>query len=330
MKKFKLLFAVCVYLIGLCITNNAFAQTQPPTQTVTKTVNFEEFAASINADGSANNSTHGWSWNGTSGRNYTGLFPNNFLTSTGNDIYLPAFDLELGEYSYSSKEANFYWSGWDGQDMNFWCGTGLSTVTDTTYNGFMNEMVSVTGSGNGGSTTYAVVYGDCMNDLPYDESTAIRISLPSGAVVKSIAITNTVYTAASLNGGLEDSDFSVHSPPITQEGDTFGINIYGLDSAGNLVNTIQVTLGDWHNNAPRILTNWQTVNLSPLEGATELRFSFYTTIAGDDSIFGFYTPAYFAFDDLVYEIEEEIEGRNRRIRGNRRGTGIRRGIRGIR
>jgi hypothetical protein len=303
MKKFTLSLAL---LACLFVTVNAAAETV--IKTVVKKVCFEEFATSIGTN---------WSWNGTTGRNLSGMFPNNFLDSTGNSINLPAYGFSLPEYSYQSKGAEFYWGGWNGQIMNFWCGTGLSTVTNTTYNGFLNEMASVTGSGNNNSQTYAVAYGDCFNDLPYEDSEAIRISLPSGARVKSIAITNTVYTATSLSTGLSDTGNSVEAPAITKAGDAFGINIYGLDTNGDLIewldengnpkDSIQVPLGKWCNNAPQILMNWQTVCLSNIENAAELRFSFYTTIDGDDSEWGFFTPAYFAFDDLKYEIDEEVE-----------------------
>jgi hypothetical protein len=278
-------------------------------QVETVVVDFEEFKIDLNADGVLHNSAYGWSWNGTTDGDHSGLFPGGFLTSTGNLINLPAYGLELDEYSCQSKGVEFYWGGWDGQPMNFWCGTGLSTVTDMTYNGFLNEMASITGSGNNESQTYAVAYGDCWNDLPYDNSDAIRISLPSGATVKSIAVTNTVYTAASLEEGLDDTDVSVPAPPITKEGEEFGINIYGIDANGNSTGSLRVPLGEWCNNATKILKHWKTVDLSPLtcepESPTELQFSFYTTIEDDDSPYGFCTPAYFAFDDLVYEIEEE-------------------------
>jgi hypothetical protein len=307
MKRIVILCILCAGLFGLSVTANVLAQTVE-----TVTVDFEEFADEINDDGEDHDSAYGWSWNGTNDRYYSGLFPSGFLTPTGNFIDLPAYGFWLDEYSYQSIDAEgnlkaeFYWGGWDGQAMNLWCGTGLSTVTNAAYYGFMNEMASVTGSGNGGSETYAVAYGDCWNDLDYEDSYAIRISLPSGAVVKSIAITNTVYTKKSLSDGLDGADgVSVPAPNITHAGEEFGINIYGINADGESVGSLQVTLGDWHNNAPRVLTTWKTVDLSSLVNATELRFSFYTTIVGDDSDWGFFTPAYFAFDDLVYEIEDE-------------------------
>jgi hypothetical protein len=155
-------------------------------------------------------------------------------------------------------------------------------------------MASITCSGADGSEAYAVVYGDSTIDLSYDSPYLPRISLPPGATIKSIDITNTVYTFSCLMG-LDPYSFAA---PLSQNGDFFNLIIHGVKSNGDLVGCVTVTLGKYENDELYILEDWQTVCLSSLAESTELRFSF----DGSDVGYGMWLnqPVYFAFDNLTY------------------------------
>ncbi|MDR2438147.1 MAG: DUF4465 domain-containing protein [Planctomycetaceae bacterium] len=288
MKKFTLLFVLCACLLGLCVTGNVFAQ--PVIQTVV--VDFEEFAEEINEDGEDHGSENGWSWNGTNDRYYSGWFPEDF--GTWNGLAPGPYGMEADELAYQSNGVTFYILPGSDSGMNFWFGTGLSTVTDTTFASYLNEMASITGSGADDSAAYAVVYGDSTIDLEYDSPYNPRISLPPGVTLQSVDITNTVYTY----GCLTNIDPFGFATPLSQNGDFFNLIIHGVRSNGTLVNSITVPLGRYENDTLYVLTDWETIDLSSLTGSTELRFSF----DGNDIEYGLWLnqPVYFAFDNLTY------------------------------
>jgi hypothetical protein len=291
MKRFTFLFVLCACLFGWSVTGNVFAQPI--------TVGFEEFATDIGTN---------WSWNNTNGRLHSGYFPNN-PNDPASPIYPGNFVWTLNVPTYYGTQTEVFFTSQDveftnysgaSQGMNFWNGTGLSTVTDTNYASFSNEMASVTGKGNDNTDTYAVVYGDSLIDLPYTDSLLPRIVLPDGATIQSIAITNTVYAYDSMKYGDQ------FATPLEDFPDGyFDLIIYGVNSNG-LVGSVTVTLGENTGvGTADILDYWKTVDLSSLAGAKELRFAF----DGNDIGYGQWLnlPVYFAFDDLTYTIETEIE-----------------------
>jgi hypothetical protein len=285
MKRFTFLFVLCACLFAWSVTGNVSAQTPV-------VVDFEEFADEINEDGEDHDSAYGWSWNGTDDRYYSGWFPEYF--GTWNGLAPGPYGIIANELAYQSEGVTFYILPGSDSGMNFWFGTGLSTVTNTTFASYLNEMASITGSGAGGSATYAVVYGDSTIDLDYDSPYNPRISLPPGATIKSIAITNTVYTYSCLT----DTDPFGFATPLSQNGDFFNLIIHGVRSDGTLVNSITVPLGSYENDTLSVLTNWATIDLCSLAGSAELRFSF----DGNDIGYGLWLnqPVYFAFDNLIY------------------------------
>lgn len=294
MKKFTFAFVLCACLVGWAVTGNAFAQPN------IVTVDFEEFATDIGTN---------WSWNNTNDRLHSGYFPNDPNNPAG-PIYPGNFVWTFNVPTYYGPETEVFFTSQDveftnysgaSQGMNFWNGTGLSTVTDTTYAGFMNEMVSVTGDGNDSTNTYAIVYGDSLIDLPYTDSLLPRIVLPDGATIQSIAITNTVYAYDSMKYG---DQFA--TPLEDFPGGYFDLIIYGVRADGSLAGSEYVTLGENTGvGTADILDYWKTVDLSSLADAKELRFAFDGNDVGYDTWLNL--PVYFAFDDLTYTIESEAE-----------------------
>jgi hypothetical protein len=293
MRKFTLLFVLCACLIGWCVTGNALAQT--PTTVV---VGFEEFAEEINDDGEDHDSEYGWSWNGTTDRYYSGLFPTGFLTPTG-DIIDCGWDIYVDECEYQTDDGTTFYVGsfdgvvFDDEIMSFWTGVGLSTVTNTTYAGYLNEMVSTTGSGNNNSETYGVFHS--LTGIPSTPA----ITLPEGATLTSIAIANTVYAVDSMTNGDE------YSNGLVNDGDYFSLYIEGQDANGYTTGVIEVELGKVVNGILILNNNqdWQTVYFDPTFAGTETLW-FYLD-GNDYNIYGLGTPCYFAFDDLTYELDDD-------------------------
>ncbi|MDR2168730.1 MAG: DUF4465 domain-containing protein [Planctomycetaceae bacterium] len=277
-------------IIGIfCAVPFVFAKAEP--QLVT--VGFEEFANNIGVN---------WSWNGITDRPLSGLFPSGFLTSTGNTIDA-GWNIYVDEYKYQTSDGmTFYFGGFDGvifddEIMSFWSGVGLSTVTNTAYGNYLNDMASTSGAGNNNSQTYGVFHS--LTGIPSTPA----ITLPEDATLKSIAIANTVYTAYSLLYGDDASD------GLINDGDYFSLYIEGQDANGNTTGLIEVVLGEVVNG--NIILNdgkdWQTVYFDEeFEGTTTLWF--YLEGSDDGGLgYGLATPAYFAFDDLTYELDDDIE-----------------------
>jgi hypothetical protein len=290
MKHFTFLFVLCACMCAcLCVNGNVLAQTT----TTPPAVDFEEFATDIGTN---------WSWNGTTDRYYSGLFPNNFLTLTGITIDC-GWGIYVDENEYQTQDGTTFYIGsfdgvvFDDEIMSFWTGVALSTVTDTTYAGYLNEMTPTSGSGNNNSPTYGVFHS--LTGISGTPS----ITLPEGVTLKSIAIANTVYAAYSMIFG---GDFATG---LKNEGDYFSLYIEGQNANGGTTGMLEVKLGEVVNG--NLILNegvdWRTVyfaNADPDDGDfTDTTTLWFYLDGSDYNEYGLATPCYFAFDDLTYELE---------------------------
>ncbi|MDR0522224.1 MAG: DUF4465 domain-containing protein [Planctomycetaceae bacterium] len=262
----KKLFALTLLSGALC------ALTPLAVQAETIVVNFEEYASQI-----GNNNA----WQ------YLSQFPADFGTTSQVESAYGGYATEL---AYQSGGVTFY--------NQEYLGTRLSTKTETPYSAgyYLNngDMASVTGTGNNGSQTYGVVFGSSSTGLPYNSLELPRISLPTEAILQSIALCNTSVLAYLLENG----DPNGFSSPMANEGDFFNLIIYGIGATGELIDSLTVSLGSYSNGSVSFLNQWTTFDLSSLSGAAELTFAF----DGNDIGYGTWLnlPVYFAFDDLTY------------------------------
>ena len=184
-------------------------------------------------------------------------------------------------------------SHYGGSEYSFWAGSGLSTVTDNTEMWFTNDMASITGSGNNGSLTYGVIFGEMERFLSYDDPALPVIAFMPGVELVSMAITNTAYTWGSITYG----DW------LAEPGGLMDLLIYGVNDTG-LVGTLTQTLAGYDDLGQYfVLSDWATVDLSSLTGSTELRFAFASDIAQHATWLDY--PVYFAFDDITYRYWDE-------------------------
>ncbi|MDR3111196.1 MAG: DUF4465 domain-containing protein [Planctomycetaceae bacterium] len=204
------------------------------------------------------------------------------------------------EYSVGSGVSLHYQYSYDDYfDYYSWSGITLSTRTSQNGSGFWengNDTVSVTGAGNNGSQTYAVVYGisdpiswDYYIDKYENEWAVPYLTLPENAILQSFAIANTEVTANFLFGeGTEGAGY-------LQEGQHFTLNISGVAN-DVLLKVLQVNLDE--------LNGWENIDLTSLSGADKLYFTFS---GGAGNQYGITTPAYFAFDDLTFKFLSDDE-----------------------
>jgi len=212
----------------------------------------------------------------------TGLAPNSVVNNAGPS---GAFTIDGNQFNNSFSHDSTYgdsWSGW-----------ALSNQTDTTTPGYKNQYSSITGSGVGGSATYAVgfTYGPSADPFHPANTT---IALAAGMTPKSIQITNTTFSYLSMRDG--DSFVSAF-----KTGDFQLLDIRGYDSTGRQLGDVNFYLADFRSTNPAqhfIVNTWQTVDLTSLAGSTNLQFGIQSS--QNDPTFGVNTPAYFAADNFTF------------------------------
>ncbi|MDR3182458.1 MAG: DUF4465 domain-containing protein [Planctomycetaceae bacterium] len=180
------------------------------------------------------------------------------------------------------------------QGYQSWYGFGISTKSNTAVvPDYTNDMVSKTGTGAGGSSAYGVAFWatDGFDYIDYGYVDSLVMSLPTGALIESMQITNTLYAHDSIRNG----DWLA---PAIGTGDYFTLLIDALDADGNAFGT-QIAFDLARDNF--VLDYWTTLDLSEFSGAATLSFSFDSNIK---DAYGILYPAYFAFDDIVYYIDE--------------------------
>ena len=214
-------------------------------------------------------------------------------TSTFDDLVLPgpnthyfpggatsgALPFSSGGASFNHDYTNFGFPGC--------CSTGwsYSNHTDTTTPGFGNQYSAFAGSGQGGTTNYAVGFLG-----PLDLVLGAPVTL-SGAY-----FTNTTYTALSMRDG--DGFAKKFGGVSGNDPDFFKLTITGFNGA-TATGGVDFFLADYRfaNNAQDyIVKDWTFVDLSSLGAVTRLGFALAST---DNGAFGMNTPAYVAVDTLT-------------------------------
>ncbi len=188
------------------------------------------------------------------------------------------------ENTYTTSQWGDYWSS----------GFIYSNATDVTTPGSSNDYSSYAGTGSN-SSKYALNYGG-------------SIDFGAEKIVSSIDITNTTYAGLSmLNGDSFGKQFgSVNDangdPDGTNGEDWFRLLIIGLDGNSAVTDTVVFYLADYRfadNSQDYILNTWESVDLSPLGQVQFLEFALESSDVGQ---WGMNTPAYFALDNLSYDV----------------------------
>ena len=207
----------------------------------------------------------------------TGLATNSYNNNAGPS---GAFTIDGNKFNNSYNPTYGSWSGW-----------ALSSTTNTTDPTYQNQYSAITGSGAGGSQTYAVADTFGGNTDPFHPAGS-TISLAAGLNAKSIAITNTTYAYDAFKNG-DPYGFS----PAFKAGDFQKLDIQGFTASGRKVGEVDFYLANFLNGNSFILNTWATVDLTSLAGATTLQFGL--TSSQNDPVYGLNPPAYFAIDNFT-------------------------------
>lgn len=182
-------------------------------------------------------------------------------------------------------------------------GFTVSNQTDITTAGFMNQYSAFTGAGNNGSANYVVYTPEAT--ILSAENEAIRIS--------SFKITNTTYAGISMrDGDLYAKQFGSATDANgdddgTNGEDFFKVWVIGENADGSQKDSLEFFLADYRfsdNSQDYILDTWETVDVSSLSiDVDKLTFRLESS---DNAPWGMNTPAYFAIDDVSYEITTKV------------------------
>jgi len=198
-----------------------------------------------------------------------------------------------------------YWNGSDGAggfasgivyfsnnynaEWEFWDGFSYSNLAGSTTSGTAGQYSAIAGSGQAGSTKYAIAY------VGWTEPPVITLDTP--AIVRGLYVTNnnTAYFSM-LNGDAYAKKFGGDNG---SDPDWFLLTITGKDDNSDVTGTVEFYLADFRfndNSADYILKTWQFVDLTSLGMVKSLAFSLSSSDVG---VFGMNTPAYFAMDTIV-------------------------------
>ncbi|HEX4592584.1 MAG TPA: DUF4465 domain-containing protein, partial [Gemmataceae bacterium] len=174
-----------------------------------------------------------------------------------------------------------------------WAGWSVSRVTDVTTQGFGNQYSAYNLPNGGGdnSPTYGVGYVDSFTPV------TPTITLPAGTKPLSARITNDTYAALIMLDG--DPNGFARKFDVAHQ-DYFTLTISGHDALGMLTGMVNFNLADYRVPSsvaqPYVISQWTSVDLTPLGDATSLTF---TLASSDTGQFGINTPTYFALDNLT-------------------------------
>lgn len=198
-----------------------------------------------------------------------------------------------------------------------WSGFAYSNATDTTTPGYTNQYSAIAGVGHNNSANYGVAFGyddvqpNLFDPTPFDPSnkddleSLPHFTLPTGAVLDGMYVTNTTYAALSM---LLGDGFSKKFGGVSgDDPDWFKLSAYGTDAAGNVLsNSVDFYLADYRfsdNSKDYVVTNWTYMDLSALSNASTL----YVNLSSSDSgIYGMNTPSYFAVDDITFTVPSAV------------------------
>mgnify|MGYP000970552371 CR=1 FL=1 len=213
------------------------------------------------------------------------------------DLAIPPQSAVNNTLGFVSRGAQFVNTFTDfGNGLTAWSGFALSNKTDAVTPGFANQYSAYHTPGGGGdqSPNYAIGYWS-------DFDPAI-ITLPVGAHPLSLRVTNSTYTALSMQNG--DAFARKFGGDTGADPDFLLLKITGLDDQGQPIGVVDFYLADYRAADSRldyIVNQWTTIDLISLAAARRLSFSLDSS---DRGVFGINTPTYFAIDNLVYAVPE--------------------------
>jgi len=183
-----------------------------------------------------------------------------------------------------------------------WNGFAVSTMTDTSTPGHVNQFSCIAGHGAGGSPAYAVGYDDHWSIGP-----DMVVTFPDDVQLLSLQVNNTTYAYLSMRDG--DAFAKKFGGPSGTDPDWFLLRLRAFDAVNALLGTIDFYLADYRFPDPAddyIVATWTPIDLTAF-GSTVRRLEM-TLDSSDVGPWGVNTPTYVAVDNLQYIPEPAAAG----------------------
>lgn len=177
-------------------------------------------------------------------------------------------------------------------DWDFWSGFAYSNHTDVTTAGYTNQYSCIAGSGDDGSSKYAVLYSS-GNDT-------ISFIIPEK--VTNISFCNSTYAYKAMENG--DAFSKKFGGESGDDEDFFHLLIDAYDGNNNKIADVTIQLADFtfsDNSLDYIGNVWTDVDLSALGFINYLVFSFDSS---DKNDLGIKTPTYVCIDNIFGELQD--------------------------
>ncbi|MDG3002687.1 DUF4465 domain-containing protein [Paludisphaera mucosa] len=184
-----------------------------------------------------------------------------------------------------------------------WGGFAYSNQADTTTAGFLNQFSSYAGGAHSGAN-FGVASG-YDDSAGFDPTQADQLrglpsfTLPVGAGIEGMFITNTTYAALTMLYGdaFTGRPFGGVNHDVA---DWFKVTAYGIDAQGDVLGgSAEIYLADNRQGQMLIADQWLYMDLSALAGATTLYFNVASSMT---NAFGMSIPGAFAVDDARYRV----------------------------
>lgn len=174
-------------------------------------------------------------------------------------------------------------------DFMTWSGWAISTNTDTTTPGFMNQYSAIAGSGQGGSLHYAVTYAFGNNNIILEGESM-------GKPVPGMYVTNNTYAYLSMRDG--DGFSKKFGGATGDDPDYFLLTVKAFHNGSITEDSVDFYLADYRfdeSSMDYIVDDWEWIDLSSLGPVDSLTFTLSSTDVGQ---FGMNTPAFFCVDNI--------------------------------
>lgn len=210
--------------------------------------------------------------------------------------YLDGGDLDLEDNFFYFEDVRFQ-SNYDTTYQYWTSGWAVSTVQDSTTNGFSNLYGAYPFAGTDGSLTYMV--GQFNSVIEFPDSL--------GTVVNSVDITNASFPLLVMRDGDSLNISKQFGGVDGNDPDFFVLDIEGKDINGDSVGVVSFYLADYRfedNSLDYIVDEWTTVDLSSLGTVKSLEFSLRST---DENQWGILTPAVYCIDNLNFGLQTNTQ-----------------------
>ena len=230
------------------------------------------------------------------------------------DTILPQFP--LATFDDLPLAADSYWNGADGSggftsgqasfenfcdpDWNFWQGFAYSSRTDPNARGYEAQYNAISGSGQGGSANYGVVYVG-WESLP-------KLTFAHPQSFSGLYVTNNCYGYYDLrDGGTFGKKFGGKDG---NDPDWFMLTITGIDANDQPTGAVEFYLADYRfddNTRDYIVDAWTFLDLASLGEVKALQFALSSSDVNNG---GMKTPAYVCIDTIVSGIGDDSDATN--------------------